>query len=81
MKWISVEEQLPEWGETVIVAHRRYSWSNAKHKYTKMKILGVTPATFWRQDENGPRFTKGEDVVAEPVSWMPLPSPPKETAK
>jgi hypothetical protein len=78
VKWISVKKQLPEWGEQVIVAHRRYDWSNARHKWTRLKRLGVKPATFWRQDENGPRFTDGEDVVAEPVAWMPLPAPPSD---
>jgi hypothetical protein len=80
MRWISVSKQLPEWGETVIVAHRRYSWSNARHRYTKMKTLGVTPATFWVEDSNGPNFSRGkDDRVSEPVAWMPLPSPPSDS--
>jgi hypothetical protein len=76
-KWISVEKSLPKWGETVIVAHRRYSWSNARHKYTRLKKPGVTPATFWVEDEDGPRFTDGDHVVEEPTHWMPLPEPPE----
>jgi hypothetical protein len=79
MKWISVIKKLPKWGERVLVAHRRYDWSNARHKWTRLKRLGVKPATFWMQDENGPRFTDGEDVVAEPVAWMPLPAPPTDS--
>jgi hypothetical protein len=82
MKWIRVEKQLPGWGETVIVAHRRYSWSNARHRYTKMKTLGVRPATFWTEDEHGPNFSCGQDDrVDAPVAWMPLPEPPQERKK
>jgi len=77
-KWISVDKQLPKWGEAVIVAHRRYSWSNARHKYTRLKKLGVTAATFWEEDRVGPHFSFGQDDrVAEPVAWMPLPAPPE----
>jgi hypothetical protein len=76
-KWISVEKSLPKWGEQVIVAYRRYNWSNARHKYTRLKKLGVKPATFWVEDENGPYFSCGQDDnVDEPVAWMPLPEPP-----
>jgi hypothetical protein len=39
----------------------------------------VTAATFWREDLNGPRFTNGDDVVADPVAWMPLPAPPTDS--
>jgi hypothetical protein len=76
-KWISVDKRLPKWGQQVLVAHRRYNWSNARHKCTRLKKLGVTPATFWVEDEDGPRFTEGDDVVEEPVAWMPLPEPPE----
>ena len=79
MKWISVTKKLPKWGEFVLVAHRRYSWSNATHSYRRCKKLGVTAATFWVEDEDGPRFTEDQDdVVAEPVAWMPLPAPPTD---
>jgi hypothetical protein len=37
----------------------------------------VRAATFWFEDLNGPRFTDGDDVVADPVAWMPLPAPPQ----
>jgi hypothetical protein len=77
-KWISVDKRLPKWGQQVLVAHRRYNWSNARHKYSRLKKLGVTPATFWVEDENGPRFTQGDNVVKEPVAWMPLPDPPTD---
>jgi hypothetical protein len=77
--WISVDKKLPKWGECVLVAYRRYNWSNAKHKYTRCKKLGVTPATFWTAREDGPYFTKGHnDSVQEPIAWMPLPEPPSE---
>jgi hypothetical protein len=76
--WISVLTKLPKWGEQVIVAHRRYSWSNARHRYTRLKKLGVRPATFWVKDGNGPRFTDGDDFVSDPVAWMPLPAPPSD---
>jgi hypothetical protein len=76
-KWISVEKSLPKWGETVIVAHRRYSWSNARHKYSRLKKLGVVAATFWVEDDKGPHFNSGDDRVDKPVAWMPLPEPPE----
>ena len=79
MKWISVSEKLPKWGELVIVCHRRYSWSNATHSYRRCKKLGVTTATYWVEDENGPRFAEGENhIVDDPVAWMPLPAPPTD---
>jgi len=78
-KWISVEKRLPKWGQQVLVAHRQYNWSNARHKYTRLKKLSVTPATFWTANEDGPFFTVGEnDSVKEPVAWMPLPEPPPQ---
>jgi hypothetical protein len=78
MKWVSVSKKLPRWGEQVIVAGRRYSWSNVTHSYRKCKKLGVTIATYWREDDRGPRFTEGQNhVVQEPVAWMPLPEPPE----
>jgi hypothetical protein len=76
MKWIKVDKKLPKWGQRVIVAHRRYERLFASGKWTRLKKLGVRPATFWVEDENGPRFTDGDDVVADPVAWMPLPAPP-----
>ena len=77
--WISVTKKLPKWGESVIVAHRRYSWSNVTHSYRRCKKLGVTASTYWGEFENGPHFTKGHnDVVQEPVAWMPLPAPPSD---
>ena len=79
MKWISVEKQLPKWGSPVIVAHRRYRRSSSG-RWARLKKLGVTAATFWFEDLDGPRFTNGYDVVADPVAWMPLPAPP-ETSK
>ncbi len=78
-RWISIEKRLPKRGERVIVAHRRYEWSNARHKYYRLKRLGVRSAVYWYEDENGPRFSDGQDsVVDEPVAWMPLPEPPTE---
>jgi hypothetical protein len=77
MEWISIHEKLPKWGEFVIVAHRRYSWSNATHSYRRCKKLKVTAATYWGKNENGPHFTKGQnDAVQGMVAWMPLPEPP-----
>lgn len=78
-RWIDIGTRLPEWGELVLVAHRRYEWSNSSHKYRKLKRLGVRPATYWQEDANGPLFTYGNgDVVENPVSWMPLPAPPTD---
>jgi hypothetical protein len=76
-KWVSVEKSLPKWGQQVLVAHRQYSWSNARHMYRRLKKLAVTPATFWVEDDDGPRFTFDNDVVDEPTHWMPLPEPPE----
>lgn len=76
-KWIKVEKRLPKRGEQVIVAYRQYDWSNSLHKYRKLKGLGVVAATYWREDENGPRFCYGHNgVVGEPVAWMRMPDPP-----
>jgi hypothetical protein len=79
-KWISIEKRLPKWGESVIVAYRGYGWSNKTHKYRKLRKLGVTPAVYWGDDwPHGPRFTHGpNDVVDEPVAWMPMPEPPAQ---
>jgi hypothetical protein len=76
--WTPIAKRLPKWGETVIVAYQRYDWSNKTHKYRKRKRLGVEQATFWGDDwPSGPRFTTGpDDVVEEPIAWMPLPEPP-----
>jgi hypothetical protein len=77
-KWIRIEERLPSRGESVIVAHRQQEWSNSRHRYYKLKRLGVRPATYWYEDEGGPRFFDGPDsVVDDPVAWMPLPEPPE----
>ena len=78
--WIPVAERLPERGERVIVAHRQYKWSNARHKMTRLKRLGVRPATYWLKGHTGLQFCCSDgDVVKEPVAWMPLPSPPETT--
>ena len=76
-KWISVEKGLPKRGEQVIVAHRRYEWSNDRHKYYKLKRLGVRPATYLIKGHTGLQFcVSGGDVVGESVAWMPMPEPP-----
>lgn len=77
-QWTPISKRLPKWGESVIVAYRRYDWSNKTHKYRRLKKLGVTPAVYWGDDwPHGPHFTDGPDhVVGEPVAWMPMPEPP-----
>jgi hypothetical protein len=76
-KWISIEKRLPKRGERVIVAHRRYEWSNARHKHYRLKTLGVRPATYWLKGHMGLQFCCSDgDVVKEPVAWMPFPEPP-----
>ena len=77
-KWISVEKGLPKRGDRVLVAHRRYDWSNSSHKYRKLKRLGVRPATYLIKGHTGLQFcVSGGDVVGEPVAWMPMPEPPE----
>ena len=76
--WIPVEERLPERGERVIVAHRQYEWSNARHKMTRLKRLGVKSATYWLKGHMGLQFCCSDGgVVKEPVAWMRLPHPPE----
>jgi hypothetical protein len=79
-QWTPISKRLPKWGESVIVAYRRHDWSNKTHKYRRLKKLGVKPAVYWGDDwPAGPHFTSGrDDVVEEPVAWMPLPEPPTE---
>ena len=78
-RWIGIGDRLPKWGELVLVAHKQYEWSNTSHRYRKLKRLGVQPATYWQEDEAGPRFTLPDgDVVGDPVAWMPLPAPPTD---
>jgi hypothetical protein len=78
-QWIAVAKKLPKWGHGVIVAYRRYKWSNRTHKYRKLNKLGVSAATYWGDNwPNGPRFASGQDdIVNEPVAWMPMPEPPE----
>ena len=77
-RWVPVEERLPKRGDQVLVAHRRYEWSNSSHKYRKLKRLGVRPATYLLKGHAGLKFCcPGGDVVQEPVAWMPLPEPPE----
>ena len=77
-RWIPVGERLPKRGDRVLVAHRRYDWSNSSHKYRKLKRLGVRPATYLIKGHTGLQFcVSGGDVVGEPVAWMPLPEPPE----
>lgn len=78
-KWISVEKRLPERREQVIVAYRRYEWSNTSHRNRKLKRLGVRSATYLLKGHDGLKFcVPGGDVVQEPVAWMPMPEPPAE---
>ena len=77
-RWINVENRLPKRGDRVIVAHRRYEWSNTRHKYYRLKTLGVRPATYWLKGHKGLQFCCSDgDTVKEPVAWMPMPEPPE----
>lgn len=77
-KWISVEKRLPERGDRVLVARRRYEWSNRSHKYCKLKRLGVEPASYLIKGHKGLQFVLScGDIIDEPVAWMPLPEPPE----
>jgi hypothetical protein len=77
--WTLASDKLPERGERVLVAYRRYEWSNSSHKYRKLKRLGVRPATYWLKGHMGLQFCLPDgDVVQEPVAWMPFPEPPSD---
>lgn len=78
-KWIDVKKRLPKRGDKVLVAYRRYQWSNSSHSYRKLKPLGVLAASYWLKGHSGLQFClSGGDVVQEPVAWMPFPEPPPD---
>ena len=79
LAWIPVTERMPKRGDRVLVARRRFEWSNSSHKYRKLKRLAVEPASYLIKGHKGLRFVlSGGDIVDEPVAWMPLPAPPTD---
>lgn len=80
LSWIPVEERMPKRGDRVLVAHRRYEWSNSSHRYRKLRGLGVEPASYLIKGHKGLQFViSGGDIVDEPIAWMPFPAPPKDS--
>jgi len=75
-KWISVEERLPEFGETVLVwwLDRRVGFVDHAILCKLTSPIGRHPAQWW------PIYKRGHaDLSAWIVThWMPLPEPPAE---
>ncbi len=63
--WISVEERLPPYGETVII-YRKYGWGEVKVEQGIRDLNG-----WWRV-----YGTRTKNVSY----WMPLPKPPQEVS-
>ena len=80
LAWIPVTERMPRRGDHVLVAHRQYEWCNSRHRYIKLKTLGVGPARYWLKGHRGLQFCLSDgDVVQDAVAWMPFPEPPKDS--
>ncbi len=70
MKWISVKERLPEYGEYVLA----YGYDCDEYGY---KV--VRGCFYFGDEEDGESwFVRAIEIVIEVTHWMPLPEAPKE---
>lgn len=78
MKWISVEDRLPDEGKAVLVQH-----TDDLYPVVAYRILEDPSLTYWLYESDGPeddmRFQsfRHQALLRPPTHWMPLPEPPE----
>jgi len=73
MEWISVDKELPEMGDKVVVLYK--DWSQADWDATDFDYLEIC-------SESGVEYFAGAlDNEMTVTHWMPLPSPPKDICR
>lgn len=76
MKWISVEDQLPEHGIEVLLYHSREFLFICMGKYHK-KYNVFEDTQSWDDVHGAPKYRIKDDIS----HWMPLPEPPNNNSK